>query len=247
MNTQLHDSNFSNETHNTAIPPDSQQKTTAQVENFHKGVGLRRSCDRCHTQKLKCSRGRALFSQCLRCQRVGLSCSYSARSARKTATRNNELEVTSSAIDKDLRETRAPELPMLDEIELATLDNSLNMSFNIAQDDFMYSISPQDCIWWGQPLERYISEESAASITVSTPNTSTPEFMSRITTNQQVSPASESTSGVEARRSDLFQRITDLSQGLESAFNRIAISWSEQDIQSCKHLSNLYNSICYVD
>src|SRR6266536_4542953 len=123
----------SNLTDNTGVSPDERDKASGQVGIFHKSAGLRRSCDRCHAQKLKCSGRRVSFSQCLRCQRMGLSCSYSARSARKTAQKNNDLGVGDLAVHKDVRNTQRPELPVLDEIDLASLDMSSTMSFNMAQ------------------------------------------------------------------------------------------------------------------
>lgn len=46
---------------------------------------LRKSCDRCYGQKLRCfsaNSGSTLFTKCDRCERAGLHCTYSTRSAR---------------------------------------------------------------------------------------------------------------------------------------------------------------------
>ncbi|KAL9622621.1 MAG: hypothetical protein Q9160_003118 [Pyrenula sp. 1 TL-2023] len=46
---------------------------------------LRKSCDRCYGQKLRCfsaNSGSTLFTKCDRCERAGLQCTYSTRSAR---------------------------------------------------------------------------------------------------------------------------------------------------------------------
>ncbi|KAG6004540.1 hypothetical protein E4U54_000524 [Claviceps lovelessii] len=62
--------------------------TTAQVsQQFQPSKrALRRSCDRCHCQKLKCSTEKGPSGECIRCQRAGLRCVYSARTARQKQT-----------------------------------------------------------------------------------------------------------------------------------------------------------------
>ncbi|KAF1848286.1 uncharacterized protein K460DRAFT_403578 [Cucurbitaria berberidis CBS 394.84] len=49
------------------------------------GKALRRSCDRCHAQKLKCSGSKDFLAKCERCARAGLDCVYSTRASKKTA------------------------------------------------------------------------------------------------------------------------------------------------------------------
>ena len=49
------------------------------------GRTLRKSCDRCHQQKLRCVGDRASLTRCKRCQRAGLECVYGARSSKKTS------------------------------------------------------------------------------------------------------------------------------------------------------------------
>ena len=213
-------------TDNTGAPSDERDKSSGPVGIFHKSAGprtIRRSCDRCHAQKLKCSGSRGSFSQCLRCQRVGLSCSYSARSARK-----------------DVRNTQRPELPVLDEIDLASLDTSLTMSFDMAQDRLTSSTSStssQDWTWWGQPVERYLTEQGERNIAISTPKAAPLDFIP-LNMDEQVTTQSESSRGVGNQQSDLFQSLADLSQSLESVLNRIATAWPEQDIQSCTQLTH---------
>ena len=58
---------------------------------------FRRSCDRCHLQKLKCSRSTRSPSQCQRCERAGHQCVYSQRNPRQTRKLNNgELSASST-------------------------------------------------------------------------------------------------------------------------------------------------------
>ncbi|KAH9892174.1 hypothetical protein F4778DRAFT_328173 [Xylariomycetidae sp. FL2044] len=48
---------------------------------------LRASCDRCHSQKLRCSKGSGVAT-CLRCQKAGTDCVFSPPAARFAARRN---------------------------------------------------------------------------------------------------------------------------------------------------------------
>ncbi|OAP54231.1 hypothetical protein AYL99_11332 [Fonsecaea erecta] len=49
------------------------------------GRTLRKSCDRCHQQKLRCVGDKASLTRCKRCQKAGLECVYGARSSKKTS------------------------------------------------------------------------------------------------------------------------------------------------------------------
>ena len=49
------------------------------------GRTLRKSCDRCHQQKLRCVGDKASLTRCKRCQRAGLECVYGARSSKKAS------------------------------------------------------------------------------------------------------------------------------------------------------------------
>ena len=210
-------------TDNTRVPSDEWDKSSGQVGIFNIGAGsrtIRRSCDRCHTQKLKCSGGRASSSQCLRCQRVGLSCSYSARSTRK-----------------DVRNTQRPELPVLDKIDLASLDTSLTMSFDMAQDGLTSSTSSEDWTWWGQPAEHYLMEQGERNITMPTSKAAPLDFMP-LNMDEKVTTESESSRRIGNQRSGLFQSLADLSQSLESVLDSIVTAWPEQDIQSCTQLKH---------
>jgi hypothetical protein len=50
---------------------------------------LRRTCDRCYQQKLRCVGNKQLPSQCLRCRKAGMDCVYSARASRKASKIDN--------------------------------------------------------------------------------------------------------------------------------------------------------------
>lgn len=58
---------------------------TAEVAVVRRADGraLRKSCDRCHQQKLRCVGDKTSLTRCKRCQRAGLECVYGVRSSKK--------------------------------------------------------------------------------------------------------------------------------------------------------------------
>ncbi|EXJ69155.1 uncharacterized protein A1O5_08090 [Cladophialophora psammophila CBS 110553] len=58
---------------------------TAKIAIVRRADGrtLRKLCDRCHQQKLRCVGDKASLTRCKRCQRAGLECVYGARSSKK--------------------------------------------------------------------------------------------------------------------------------------------------------------------
>jgi hypothetical protein len=50
---------------------------------------LRKSFERCHQQKLRCVGDKSSLTRCIRCQRAGLECVYSARSNKQPNKNNN--------------------------------------------------------------------------------------------------------------------------------------------------------------
>ncbi|KAK1779557.1 hypothetical protein QBC45DRAFT_374289 [Copromyces sp. CBS 386.78] len=63
--------------------------TSIQVPQQVSGRSLRKSCDRCHQQKLRCVGNKTSRQACARCQHLGAECVYNARS-RKQANNNKE-------------------------------------------------------------------------------------------------------------------------------------------------------------
>lgn len=62
--------------------------TSIQVPRQVSGRSLRKSCDRCHQQKLRCVGNKTSRQACARCQHLGAECVYNARSS-KQANNNN--------------------------------------------------------------------------------------------------------------------------------------------------------------
>ncbi|EXJ92298.1 hypothetical protein A1O3_00848 [Capronia epimyces CBS 606.96] len=60
---------------------------TAEVAVVRRADGrtLRKSCDRCHQQKLRCVGDKTSLTRCKRCKTAGLECVYGARSSKKAS------------------------------------------------------------------------------------------------------------------------------------------------------------------
>jgi len=58
--------------------------TSVQVPQQVSGRSLRKSCDRCHQQKLRCVGNKTSRQACARCQHVGAECVYNARSRKQS-------------------------------------------------------------------------------------------------------------------------------------------------------------------
>ncbi|KAH8896397.1 hypothetical protein GQ53DRAFT_819504 [Thozetella sp. PMI_491] len=68
----------------SAAAPNPDRADVAVVRRAD-GRTLRKSCDRCYQQKLRCLRDNASLTRCKRCQRAGLECVYGSRSSKKAS------------------------------------------------------------------------------------------------------------------------------------------------------------------
>lgn len=74
---------------------------------------LRKTCDRCYQQKLRCSGNKDPLSQCSRCRKAGLNCVYSARASRKIPVDHIHSQVDWQSI-ADSMTFPADDLPHID-------------------------------------------------------------------------------------------------------------------------------------
>jgi hypothetical protein len=76
---------MSSHRHPDCVSANSADPGTADIAVVRRADGrtLRKSCDRCHKQKLRCVADKASSTRCKRCQRAGLECVYGARSNKK--------------------------------------------------------------------------------------------------------------------------------------------------------------------
>lgn len=102
------------ETHQRAALEDCQAVVAGNAD----GRKLRKSCDRCHQQKLRCNRDKRRPTHCLRCQRAGAECVYSVRENKQSA-KTSKREATgdnarSSLAQDDFGVTFDPQLLTFD-------------------------------------------------------------------------------------------------------------------------------------
>lgn len=90
---------------------------------------LRKSCDRCYAQKLKCSKSDASPSRCMRCQRAGLRCFYSTRLARQ-APKRRASPLENVIVQKSTRPFRQQPLPSPSAEEHAGFDPMSMVTFD---------------------------------------------------------------------------------------------------------------------
>lgn len=75
-----------NESHNTTDEVNMQTRSPATTASRPRpSRKLRKSCDRCHSQKLRCVRDPPLPMQCKRCYSAGLECVFSVRASKPSA------------------------------------------------------------------------------------------------------------------------------------------------------------------
>ncbi|PMD41856.1 hypothetical protein L207DRAFT_582281 [Hyaloscypha variabilis F] len=114
------------------------------------------------------------------------------------------------------------------------------MSFDITQDSIASSTSSQDWDWWGQPPERYMTEQEERNIRSSTPKDISLDFMP-LNIGEQATAQSHSSRVIENLRIDLSQSLVDLSQILEGVLNRMGTAWPELDIQ-CYPIGDVFHA-----
>ncbi|KAI0417173.1 hypothetical protein F5X98DRAFT_162531 [Xylaria grammica] len=76
---------------------------------------VRKSCDRCYVQKIKCSRSTRSPTQCQRCERAGLKCVFGRRNPRQAARTKASVPTTPS-IPSSQDEVNQPYQPMMEPI-----------------------------------------------------------------------------------------------------------------------------------
>ena len=207
-------------------PANNQYKSSDQVDVISTaplGCALRRSCDRCHVQKLKCSRSNGSPAQCLRCEQAGLRCVYSARSVRRTPRKGNtSADLASHPHTQNAQQTK---LTLGDGI----FDTSSLRSYDVSQDELA---SMQDWPSWGQGADSSLTELLELDAA-----TSSCQVESLYST-----PPSEGVK--ESEQHKLFESLTSISQALEGILHGMVTVWPGQDIQRCTHPTGLLKSFC---
>jgi hypothetical protein len=204
---------------NCESPQRQASDTTNYAANKNSIQAFRRSCDRCHIQKLKCPRSTRSPAQCQRCERAGHKCVYSRRNPRQTTRRQGSASSIASPVTQEGDiQSHQPLMATGHDISLDML--SLGLLSTLDQGD----IDPlPDWSWQGfteSALEGFHDLEDPTSY------------------NPQTTLTSLSTEGEPATTAcqyhDVFERLSSISKTLEDYIHFLANQWHHKDIQNCK-------------
>ncbi|KAK6225588.1 Transcription fator mokH [Colletotrichum tabaci] len=196
-------------------PPQQAPEATSFAANKLSVQSYRRSCDRCHVQKLKCSRNTRSPTQCQRCERAGHKCVYSQRNPRQStrvkgnassaarggAGQSHQLPIQAGGDDAS-SDKLSPEWP-------GTLDGDTV--------DLLQEWTWQD--FTGGPLGEY---HDLLGQTLYSPQTTSTPLSAKEGTN--TATASE--------QQDVFERLSSISKTLEDYVHFLANQWDRKEIQN---------------
>ncbi|OIW25671.1 hypothetical protein CONLIGDRAFT_647412 [Coniochaeta ligniaria NRRL 30616] len=199
-------------------PPAQAPETTNYTVNKNSVQSFRRSCDRCHAQKLKCSRSTRSPSQCQRCERAGLECVYSQRNPRQTIRlKGRAPSMTFSATQEEAVQSHQPLIAAAGE----TSSQNLSPDWLNALDADVVDLLP-DWSW--------------QSFTGSPLGQDHDLFDSTLYSPQRTSASSSATEATNATTASahqhLFERLSSISKTLEDYLHFLTNQWNRKEIQN---------------
>ncbi|CZR70087.1 uncharacterized protein PAC_19988 [Phialocephala subalpina] len=202
-------------------------------------TSLRKSCDHCHTNKLKCSPGTSLYSACQRCQQAGHLCKYSARLARRSGPKAHEARLPNSPSSPSprampLSEHTTPS-PEMDGSTLAPFGQY------ISQDN---GSGGADWPWWAEIANSQFGDSgSSNTLPIDSNSNSSLSQVAETDLNtcsllvgrerENFALLSESRASVD-RNYGFYEQYDDLlaaSQALEAMLHCVTVEWPRKDIE----------------
>lgn len=197
------------------------------------GRTLRKSCDRCYQQKLRCDGNKSALTRCMRCQRAGAICVYSARTNnyKQPNKRSNSNEFSDSW--DSVRASGRTQSVVLDLNRLG--DHESNFDSELLQAGTGMNL---DDIFQGLPLPSPCTTASSASVStpastagttgISGSSISTGSFSSGHSSihsaNGSISSANNSMSLLDSSSDlDLSGRLAAVRQALEGTFRKVTL------------------------
>jgi len=171
---------------------------------------LRKSCDRCYAQKLKCSRSDGSPSRCTRCQKAGLRCFYSTRLARQTQKRTSQADnSTRQQLSRPFRQdpVQSPSLEeqaLFDPLSLANFDHD---SHALAGSTF-YGEMPPEYTWPNEDWTIRLESSTALGV-ISTEGLCIPEFRTETRIQEPLNTGIDCNRAPEGLRIDRFDGQTE--------------------------------------
>lgn len=228
---------------------------------------FRRSCDRCHAQKLKCTGSNAnlVRAQCQRCQQAGLRCVYSERLPKRNlhkeaaagTTRATEtsqpMTATSSTVFSSLAETPPPYCSPPTHIGTSALKETLSEPSAATLQFYDTSINFDDpeSFPGGWPQPNTFRDDANSNESSGIPDLGY-DFEGPLDATAPVSPSlfdlevegnsSSGQSNTSNTQRDLFESLSDVSQDLEVILHGVTVEWPKQKILSCE----IFNSACLL-
>lgn len=196
---------------------------------------LRKSCDRCHTQKLKCTPGNDANSQCMRCQQAGCKCVYSPRLPKRSHQRG---QITTGL---DFKTTAAAPIQ---QNELKTLTQAYDAGSDGIDSNWVWSCSktcnsPDNT----SAGSEYFDNPSMGMLSASGPNmgiyTSEPDDILAMQIADSALRNGDTNSCAVAPLAscgqfELCHNLSCMSQELETIFHSVTTEWPQRNIQTCK-------------
>lgn len=178
------------------------------------GRTLRKSCDRCHQQKLRCVGDKTSLTRCMRCQRAGVECVYSVRSSKQPNKSSND------AWENGRTQPVTPTSDPLSELETVFDPDLLHF------DDIFSSLPSSWATADAASLASYALPPSpSAGTSEASMSTAGPFSNSSTTTEAAVRLIDGS--------SDLSGRLANVCQALEVTFRKVIRDHTNRATQDC--------------
>ena len=178
------------------------------------GRSLRKSCNRCHQQKLRCVGDKTSLTRCMRCQRAGVECVYGVRSSKQPDRNSND------AWDNGRPQPVTPTSNPLSELETVFDPDLLHL-------DEIFPSFPSS---WANadtasPASYALPPSQSAGAAEASMSTAGPFSNSSTTTEAAV--------GLIDGPSDLSGRLANVCQALEATFRKVIKDHANRATQDC--------------
>ncbi|ROV96129.1 hypothetical protein VSDG_05097 [Cytospora chrysosperma] len=182
---------------------------------------FRRSCDRCHVQKLKCCRNTRSPTQCQRCERAGHECVYSQRNPRLTAKLRRSASSSTATLatrEEAVQPHQPPAAPAVDDVS----PEKLSLEW----------LTPPDEATVVDPLADWSLQSFTDSPQGDYPDLFDPALYSPQTSSTSFSAKEVADAGTTWQLQELFERLSTLTKTLEDYVHFLASQWNRRDIQN---------------
>lgn len=195
---------------------------------------FRRSCDRCHAQKIKCTGNKEVTARapCQRCQQAGLRCVYSERCPKRKLRQSRAADLVSADPDPCLHMS-SPPVPS----QSLPLDVSESHSSNTSR-QFLDPPDSYDWSWTSIGTDEAIDTDCwglsqcdggfSCQLEPTLPDLPSP-FESTVE-KAPLPPVSSDIARAASAQRELFDDLSAVSQELEAILLAVTVEWPKQEI-----------------